>query len=246
MNQDSRFLDHDLIANGIVDAELLRLEDDHRRFRRKIASLPRLKGTRKNFLRQAQRIRDATESIAVSPIRVLCTRRRQSLNRLILEPASDWHGTRGMIVSQFYGPFDEYRILGIRHHALVRIVRRLKVCDFRTFISELPLGWLQWASTLDARVGERFVVPLSGGHSAVGIWRHSATDRKPVPVISTVLKSQRYTALQNARHDRVAGALLDIEAPRVPALRAEQLTQPQLRTLSYWYEVGLRKPFRIT
>jgi len=194
----------------------------------------------RNWSRHVKRMCKIIAPVALSPIVVAGKKGNGTISVIRACAADDWKGGRGVLICRATDG-DDNRMIGIRRHAVIRSFERLGLRHWRELVEELQpaLSWLQLRDCLTPRSGNRFVLPLVSGHSAVGVWKATA-DSLPVPVVSTILHANQYTAAQAARFQRAAGLLLDGEVPPWPGGYDAAPTASQRRVLEYWQATGLR------
>ncbi len=179
-------------------------------------------------------------SLAVGPFRAT----RSAFSFCQWASGKDKFGEVGLTIQRLSwsvsGETELQIIVGIRRHALARIVQRTPHKTLAALSEALPLAWLQIGNWSGAHEGDSFALPMRGGFLIVGEWLLSH-EGQLYPVISTVLSwslEPNKLAFSNA-YNRLAGSLFDARhAPKFPILFQEQPNDAQKQTVFYVARIG--------
>ncbi len=192
------------------------------------------------FKRALVKIKRHYASLACGPFRAT----RSAFSFCQWAPGKDKFGEVGLTIQRLSwsvsGETEFQTIVGIRRHALARIIQRTPHKTLAALSEALPLAWLQMGNWSGAHEGDKFALPMRGGYLIVGEWLLSQNGHL-YPVVSTVLSwslEPNKMAFSDA-YNRLAGSLFDARhSPSFPTLFQEQPSDAQKQTIFYAARIG--------
>ncbi len=137
----------------------------------------------------------------------------------------------------------EHHFLGIRRHALARILLRTGITRSEELADALPLIWLYIFRFAGAQDGDRLTLPLQDGSMLAGGWSHNLQQGESMAVTHSCLMPElAHQDRWDRKHCRLALHLFDVEdAPVRPMLYGEEVAAEQKENVFLAAQAGRPK-----